>query len=190
MKVKSITELFIFGSYSFFRKSILKMIMPSIVLVGILLSCTNPFAPALSDNISESYVLGDQSTIDGFFKNFRYAYIFKDTSVYGNLLNDDFTFIYKNYDEMGVDKSWGREEDMLTTYRLFQAASNLDLIWYDSGIEIGDSLLLDVSRSFALTIQFNPTDIISIQGKANIRLHRQHQEDDWKMLSWRDVSNY
>ena len=57
-------------------------------------SCENPFSPKLAGNIIEETVLGDQTTVDGVFKNFRYAYIFKDTLVYGNLLTDNFTFIY------------------------------------------------------------------------------------------------
>jgi hypothetical protein len=158
-------------------------------MLTVLAACTNPFAPGLTNEDSSDYVLGDQKTIDGFFKNFRYAYIFKDTLVYGSLLKDNFTFIYRDYDQ-GVDKSWGRDEDMLTTWGLFQASQSLDLFWNDAITSIGDSLNMEISRSFSLTIEFNPTDIIRIQGRANLRLVRNSTNDNWEMSIWRDESNY
>jgi hypothetical protein len=174
------------------RKNIIisKIISPAIVLLlAIAAGCTNPFAPALNENPAEDAVLGDQTTIEGVFRNFRYAYTFKDTVVYGKLLHNDFTFIFRNY-EKGVDESWGREEDMISTSRFFQASQNLDLIWNDVVIAIGDSLVQDISRGFNLTIVFDPTDIVTITGRANFRLMREHSDDVWKIIRWRDESNY
>lgn len=162
------------------------------VLIAILFNvsaCTNPFAPKLAKDGSENSILGDQKTIDGVFQNFRYSYIFKDTVVYGNLLHDDFTFVYRDY-ERGVDVSWGRDEDMLSTYGLFQGTQNLDLIWNDIVLEIGDSLLKDISRSFNLTVMFSASDVIRVQGRASFRLKRNTSDEVWKILQWRDESNY
>ena len=61
-------------------------------------SCLNPFAPGISD-IDYSFSLGDQTTIDGFFQSFAYAYSMRDTLHYGNLLADDFIFSYRNYEK-------------------------------------------------------------------------------------------
>jgi len=152
-------------------------------------SCNNPFAPGLMDDSHSGPVLGDQRTVDGVFQNFRYAYNFKDTIVYGALLDDEFVFVYRNY-EKNMDVSWGRDEDMYTTNGLFQAAQNLDLIWNEVIVAIGDSLLLDISRGFNLTITFTPIDIINIQGRANFRLKRNSNKDVWKIIRWRDESNY
>lgn len=152
-------------------------------------SCTNPFAPGLESNDQGSTLLGDQTTIDGIFQNFRYSYIFKDTVVYGKLLHEDFTFIYRNYDK-GVDLSWGREEDMRTTSRMFSGTQNLDLIWNEIAFSVGDSLLLDVARGFTLAITFSPSDIVNIYGRANFRLKRNSSDDIWKIIQWRDESNY
>lgn len=160
-----------------------------ILSILVFAACTNPFAPGLADKESTNNVLGDQKTIDGFFNNWRYAYVFKDTLVYGKLLNDDFTFIYRDYDQ-GVDKTWGRDEDLLTTWGLFQATQSLDLIWNEAVTSVGDSLNMELSRSFSLKIEFNPTDIIRIQGRANLRLTRKSSNDIWKMSIWRDESNY
>lgn len=171
------------------KRNSLGLITLLTIVFSILSSCVNPFAPKLEENDTEISLLGKQNTIDGFFKNFKYAYQFKDTLVYGKLLADDFTFIFRDY-SMGIDKSWGRAEEMLSTWGLFQGSNSADLTWNEAVQSIGDSLLLDISRSFSLTIEFNPSDIIRIYGRANLRLKRNSSEDDWKMLSWRDESNY
>ncbi len=152
-------------------------------------SCTNPFAPGMADENAGGAVLGDQTTIEGLFKNFRYAYIFKDTLVYGNLLHDDFTFIYRDYNQ-GVDKSWGRNEDLIATNGIFNNTQSLDLIWNEVLISIGDSVLKDISRGFTLTLVFNPSDQIRVQGRANFRITRPTASDEWKIIRWRDESNY
>lgn len=153
------------------------------------IGCENPFAPRLSTSGDNSSLISSQETIDGVFANFRYAYTFKDTLVYGNLLETDFAFIFRNYDK-GIDESWGREQEMLTTYRMFQAAQSLDLVWNEIFVDVGDSLLRDVSRSFNLTIVFNPADIVRINGIANFRLRKNPIDRKWRIVSWRDESNY
>lgn len=152
-------------------------------------SCDNPFAPAKYLGQEDVTILSSQKTIDGVFQNFKYAYTFKDTLVYGKLLDENFTFVYRNYD-IGSDNSWGRQQDLLTTNNLFQASQNLDLIWNETVLSNGDSLLYAVSRSFNLTIVFNPTDIVRIQGRAYFELKRSTVNDDWKIYKWRDESNY
>ncbi|MDH7516068.1 MAG: hypothetical protein QHI48_09365, partial [Bacteroidota bacterium] len=89
----------------------------------------NPFAPSIdteSPHGSES--IADQSTIEGVFRTFRNAYTFKDTLIYGGLLAHDFLFTYRDYDKL-VDQSWGRDEEMRITMRLFDNAQNLNLVW-------------------------------------------------------------
>src|SRR3970282_819041 len=90
-----------------------------ILLAGFALAC-NPFAPALdtSDEVDFS-LIGDPTTVDGVFQNIRYAYTFRDTTIYGQLLAGDYSFVYRDYDR-GVDVSWGRDEEMRTTHGLFQ----------------------------------------------------------------------
>jgi len=152
-------------------------------------SCTNPFAPALADGSQAAEVLGDQRTVDGLFQNFRYSYVFKDTLTYGRLLDRTFSFVYRNYDK-GIDVTWGRDEDMLATHGLFNAAQQLDLVWNDVVITEGDSLAQTISRGFNLTITFNPSDVIRAQGRVNLRIERPTINDVWKIVRWRDESNY
>lgn len=159
------------------------------ILVLILDGCENPFAPRLSKDGSNTSLLSSQETIEGVFTNFRYAYTLKDTLVYGNLLEPDFVFIFRNY-EKGIDESWGREQELITTYRLFQAAQSLELVWNEIFVDVGDTLVRDVSRSFNLTIVFNPADIVRLNGIANFRLRKNQIDRKWRILSWRDESNY
>ena len=63
-------------------------------LFFVLSSCTNPFAPKLDYELgSGTSLISDQSTIEGIFQNLQYAYTFKDTTIYGNLLSEKF-YIY------------------------------------------------------------------------------------------------
>ncbi len=165
------------------------LIVLSFAVISIESGCENPFAPKLGNSSSSGAVLGDQRTIEGVFQNFRYAYRYKDTLAYGRLLTTDFTFIYRNYDR-GVDLSWGRDEDMMTTAGLFQTAQSIDLVWNDIVYSIGDSLTYDVSRSFTMAITFDITDVLRVQGRVNFRLFRASPSDVWMISRWRDESNY
>jgi hypothetical protein len=152
--------------------------------------CSNPFAPGLdtSTETSES-ILGDQRTIEGVFRNFQYAYTFKDTTIYGQLIDPNFAFVYRDYDN-GIDVNWGRDEDMRTTNGLFINVQNLDLIWNNTVSFSGDSLAINITRSFSMTVTFNPNDIIRVNGYANFLVTRPSQQDVWKIVRWRDESNF
>ena len=167
------------------------------VAVGIVLtsavllitSCTNPFAPAKADEAPDAPILGDQRTVEGVFQNFRFAYVFRDTLTYGRLLDQQFTFVFRDYDK-GIDVTWGRDEDMVATNGLFSAAQQLDLVWNDVIVADGDSLAQTISRGFNLTITFSPTDVVRAQGRVNLRIQRRSPDEVWKIIRWRDESNF
>jgi len=73
---------------------------------------------------------------------------------------------------------------------MFQATQSMDLVWNDILINVGDTLIRDVSRSFVLTIVFNPSDIVRVNGIANFRLKWDTENNRWRILTWRDESNY
>ncbi len=153
----------------------------------ILNSCVNPFAPEIDENLGiEGGLISDQKSIDGVFQNFQYAYTFQDTLIYNQLLEKDFTFSYRNYD-LGVDESWGRDEEMKVTYGLFQNTQRLDLVWNNIITITGDSTA--IIRSFNLTITFNPTDIIYVDGRVNLLL-KKGDDAKWRILRWIDESNF
>ncbi len=150
-------------------------------------SCLNPFAPKLDNSIgSENTLISDQSTVEGVFKNFQYAYTFKDTTIYGKLLSDDFTFVYRDYDKE-IDVAWGRDEEMKVTYGLFNNSERIDLVWNNIVSVTGDST--NIIRSFNLTITFNPTDIIFVDGRVNLDL-RKNEKNKWQIVNWIDESNF
>lgn len=145
----------------------LAKILPMLLLV----SC-NPFAPALDESLdSGSSILGDASTIDGVFQNIKYTYTFRDTTIYGQLINSDYSFVYRDY-ERGVEVTWGRDEEMQTTRGLFLNVQRLDLVWNNIVAFSTDSLNTQayVSRNFNLTVTFNPSDIIRVDGYATLAL--------------------
>jgi hypothetical protein len=123
------------------------------------------------------------------FQNFQYAYAVKDSSIYGNLLSGGFIFIYRDYDQ-GFDVSWGRDEDMKTTYGLFENAQQLDLIWNNIVLSVEDSLSANIVRGFNLTITFNPTDVIRLDGRVNLLLNRTSVDSKWQITQWIDESNF
>lgn len=150
-------------------------------------SCLNPFAPGYDSSPVESTC--DPSTIEGLFRCFQNSYTFRDTTVYGQLLADGFVFVYRNYD-LGIDVTWGRDDDMRTTYGLFQNVQKLDLIWNNIVSTTIDSTRVNVIRGFNLTLVFNPSDIERVDGYANLTLERARITDPWKIIRWRDESNF
>ena len=131
-------------------------------------------------------MISDLSSVDGVFKNFQYAYTFKDTLIYSQLLDKNFVFTYRDYN-IGADVSWGRDEEMRVTYGLFQNSQRLDLVWNNIVSISGDST--HIVRSFNLTITFNPTDIVYIDGKVNLELNKD-TNNKWKIIHWIDESNF
>ena len=163
----------------------------TIVLTGIALAC-NPFAPALdTSEDTNSSLLGDLTTVDGVFQNMRYAYTFRDTTIYGQLLGEEFTFVYRDYDR-GLDVSWGRDEEMRITHVLFQNVQRLDLVWNNIISISTDSLntRATVTRNFNLTVTFNPANIERADGYVNLTLAREKSQNPWRLIRWRDESNF
>ena len=161
-----------------------------LVLGLVLVSACNPFAPALEDNpIGDGSLITDQTTVEGLFANVRYAYTSKDTTIYGGMLAQDFIFTYRDYDRK-IDESWGRDEEMRITWHLFQNASSLNLVWNNIVGFSGDSVAASVTRSFNLTVTFNPSDVIRVDGRVSLDLRRASSSAPWKITQWRDESNY
>jgi hypothetical protein len=152
--------------------------------------CKNPFAPSLDFNFgNQSATLSDQKTIEGVFQNFQYAYTFKDTTIYGRLIDYSFTFTYLDYD-LGYNVSWGRDDEMKTTYGLFQNSQRLDLIWNNIVMATEDSTTATIVRGFNLTVTFTPTDVIRIDGRVNMSLRKDPSSQKWLITNWIDQSNF
>ena len=160
----------------------------SVVLALLMsISCLNPFAPRLDNSPAQAAC--DPTSVEGVFQCFQKAYTSRDTTLYGGLLEANFSFVYRDYD-LGIDITWGRDEELRTTYGLFQNAQRLDLIWNNIVSISTDSTRVNVVRGFNLTIIFNPNDIERVDGYANLTLERPRITDAWKIIRWRDESNF
>lgn len=163
-------------------------LFPGLLLI---IAC-NPFAPAFDDSpATGDSILGDTKTIDGIFQNIKASYTFRDTTIYGQLIYSDYSFVYRDYDR-GVDVSWGRDEEMRITHQLFRNVQRLDLVWNNIisiSTDSTDTRTM-VSRNFNLTVTFNPTDIIRVDGYATLTLTRLAAENAWMISRWRDESNF
>lgn len=151
-------------------------------------SCLNPFAPTLDTSLSAE-MCTDLTDIDNVFCTFRNAYTFKDTTLYGSLIGPDFTFSYRDYDR-GVDISWGRTDEMRSTYGLFQSVQSLALIWNNMISSDSGATQLNIVRGFNLTVTFNPGDVEYLDGYASLTFKRSAVTDPWKLIRWHDESNY
>ncbi|HKB86394.1 MAG TPA: hypothetical protein VKD08_09510 [Ignavibacteriaceae bacterium] len=79
---------------------------------------------------------------------------------------------------------------MKTTYGLFQNSQRLDLIWNNIILSSVDTLTANIVRGFNLTITFNPTDVIRIDGRVNMALARKSDISKWEITRWIDESNF
>ncbi|HLX11717.1 MAG TPA: hypothetical protein VKS81_02785 [Bacteroidota bacterium] len=152
------------------------------------MSCLNPFSPRL-DLAPPSQLCTDLTSVDNVLCTFRNAYTFKDTTLYSTIIASDFVFTYRDYD-LGVDVSWGRTDEMRTTYALFQSVQSLTLIWNNEISSSGNDTVYSSIRGFDLTITFNPSDVTHIDGYADLTFARPTPSAGWKITQWRDESNF
>ena len=170
----------------------MQYVSPAILLSLLcgLLSC-NPFAPAYDPaGLAGVNVLGDPTTLDGYFKLFKNAYELRDTTLYGRLFTQDFTFAY--YDaEQNQEVQWDRATELNTSYRLFQSVLNinLDWTWYtEIDSSAGNEAL--VIRNFNLSIQQDESTTFSGTGRARLRLRRAGPGEAWRAFYWFDESDF
>ena len=149
--------------------------------------CLNPFAPGLDNSPAQSAC--DPTSVDGIFQCFQNAYSFRDTAAFGPLLAGNFIFVYRDYD-LGIDITWGRDEEMRATYGLFQNAQSLDLIWNNFVTRTETDTSATAVRSFNLTVTYNPSSIDRVDGYANLTLARTSAGSPWTITLWRDESNF
>ncbi len=154
-------------------------------------NCLNPFAPKLRKTGHPSdLVWTQQLTPEDALKNFRYAYIFKDSLLYSELLDSSFVFVYfdPNLGTSGQFVSWGRDVDLRTTARLFRNFDVIDLIWNSTIYRSVQGNTSDITKSFNLTMISQDEDI-RITGLAVFRLRKDPASGKWRIIRWKDESN-
>lgn len=162
-----------------------------VVAAGLVTAACNPFAPSLEEGDPFADLLGDPSTIDGFFTNFRNAYELRDLSVYEPLIDSTFIFIYYDFDAQ-VEREWGFAQELESTRRLFENASLINLRWNQiiSQTFFDDGLSARVVRPFNLTIALEDGEAFRGDGNVNFLLSREDTTDAWTLMQWRDESEF
>lgn len=152
--------------------------------------CWNPFAPGVEEGDFFDNFLGDPTTVDGFFTRFQNAYQLRDTTLYGPLIAPNFTFTYRDYDN-NVDISWGRTEEMSSTYRLFINSVDIRIQWNNiiSQELNNDKTRGQVIRRFDLSVVLEGSDLIRTDGAVNFILDRPDSTEPWQLETWRDESD-
>ena len=151
----------------------------------------NPFAPALEEGDPFGDRLGDPTTTEGFFTNFRNAYELRDISLYEPLLDSSFVFIYYDFDAQ-VDREWGFTQDLESTRRLFGNSNLIRLQWNQiiSRDEFERGVNERIVRSFNLTISLESGEVFRGDGNVNFTLVRRDTTANWKLIRWRDESEF
>ncbi len=155
-----------------------------------LISC-NPFAPDLVETGQDSSIITGQKTPDEVLTNFRYAYIFKDSLIYSDVLDTNFLFISKNYGTAPpTDINWGRDTDIRTTVGLFRHFGVLELNWGQKLSEGygSDSLSYGINITFQLTLD-GGREVPTIKGEARFNFI-QNSSRIWKLIRWDDLSSF
>lgn len=160
-----------------------------IMVISALLGC-NPFAPQYDpDGLANVNLLGDPTSVDGFFRLFQNAYELRDTTLYGRLFSEDFIFTYYDPD-LGQDIEWDRATELQISYNLFQSVQQINLDWnYYIQLDTLDTLGL-VVRNFNLTIQEDEQTIYSGTGRARFEIRRDSPIEAWQAISWFDDSDF
>ncbi|MCF7832124.1 MAG: hypothetical protein K9N05_00935 [Candidatus Marinimicrobia bacterium] len=177
----------------------------TIMMVMLIFSCKNMFAPTLGDlDGGNSIYRIDQASPADVLHNFKYAYIYRDSLIYANLIDSEFVFVYyQPSDESGTGHydSWMRSVELRSTGRFLSAFNYIDLIWQttldsafyemdgDEVITERDTLfananIADISKSYQLTLG----DYTTLIGDAAFRF-RKGYDGKWRILRWEDKYN-
>lgn len=162
-------------------------------------ACINPFAPGELEGDPIADLLGDPSTIEGFYTRFQKSYELRDTSLYGPLIHPEFTFTFRDY-ERNVDVNWSRSEEMNSTYNMFARSYDISLRWNNiidqfevdtpEGSEGSEQESILVIRRFNLTVVLSPSEpALRSDGSASFLLTRPDENANWRLVSWRDESD-
>ena len=157
----------------------------------VLLAACNPFAPSLEEGDPFGDQLGDPTTVEGFFTNFRNAYELRDLSLYEPLIDSSFVFEYFDFDS-GIERAWGFAQELESTRRLFQNTSLIQLQWNQVlSSEVFDAARqARVVRSFNLTISLEAGEVFRGDGNVNFLLVRPDSTSAWRLRRWRDESEF
>lgn len=174
-----------------------RLLLPGCGLFSAILawSCLNPFAPALDDGSLAADLITEQSTPDEVLTNFKYAYIFKDSLLYANVLDSAFVFQYFDPEQgsSGIFVSWTRETDLRATGRLLRTFDTISLEWLNTvrpdTVRDGQGNIenISLSKSFQLDL-VSGAFRFSVSGFADFVFRQSKSDGKWRIVLWVDKS--
>jgi len=164
----------------------------TLFIIGLILISCNPFSPELADgDVNAGLIITAQKSPEDVLTNFSFAYNFKDSLVYSDLLDSSFIFLSKDFSTDPVtDLNWGRDVDIRKTNKMFRYFQSLDLVWgrsVNQSFIDEDSLLYELSTNFQLTID-GAKEYSTITGIALFHFIKK-PSGIWKITRWEDKSD-
>jgi hypothetical protein len=162
--------------------------------IFLFIECFNPFAPKLDNLNAPSIVITAQRSPDDVLQNFVYAYTFKDSLVYADILDSSFVFVYfdPNIESSGRFVSWGRDVDLKTTGRLFKRYETITLTWNSTiyaDTTFVDTTMTEIELSKTLQLNlFGKNDEYSFSGSAVFNF-KPCEDKKWRITRWKDESH-
>lgn len=161
-----------------------------LLLACLPLACLNPFAPGLDDGSLASELVTEQRNPEEVLTNFRYAYTFRDSLLYSEVLDSAFVFQYFDPDQgpSGLFISWTRETDLKTTGRLLRTFDVISLEWLNTIYAVTEGRDETLAKSFRLDLA--SADIsFSVSGFAIFTFRRNPHDGKWRIVRWVDQSD-
>ncbi len=160
-----------------------------ICLLALQLSCFNPFAPALDRDAASGLRITEQTEPAEVLENFVYAYTFRDSLVYDNLLDSSFVFVYfdPNLGTSGLYASWNRDVELKTTGRLFRNFETLNLVWDSTIYESLDGTAAEIAKTLHLHM-FGSRGEYNLTGNAIFNMRKNPYDEKWRITRWKDES--
>lgn len=156
----------------------------------LLQGCVNPFAPKLDPNLDLTSVITEQQTPEEVLENFRYAYTFKDSVLYSDVLDESFVFEFfdPNLEPSGGFVTWGRDVDLKTTGQLFRSFEVIDLVWLNTLFSENDGTFERRFVRFNLSL-FGPDLNFILTGTAIFAFKQDESDGKWRIVRWKDESD-
>lgn len=170
----------------------------ALLIAGCLCGC-NPFAPELDQNSALDNVITEQQSPREVLQNFQYAYTFKDSLLYSELLAKSFVFEFfdPNQEPVGGFKTWGRDVDLRTTGRLFRESDVIELVWLDTLFSDSDTLARDTDEERVIERRFMRFNLnllgsdfnFILNGTAVFFFEEDKDDSKWRIIRWKDESD-
>lgn len=155
----------------------------------VLAGCWNPFAPELDKGNLAGELITEQKTPEEVLANFKYAYTFKDSLLYADLLDSAFVFQYFDPEQgpSGLFVSWTRETDLQTTGSLLRAFDIINLEWLNTVYSLREGEDEILAKSFRLDLSSADAGFTA-SGFAIFTFRFNDRDRKWRVVRWVDES--